>query len=194
MLRYMDLLATKAQKFAHLSGRNQVVVQDLALAMEETGLIRPRSMVDDPHDTDPAGTEGFELFIEWAKGFVPEEQRRISKVPRQGVGTTSAAAAAANANKAAAETSAALESESAATTSAGATTTTTMPSAASAKPIANDTEYDEWLSMLMKKQVKVGQEARFRGTILGPEDSVQNDTVVAGGNEKTSQELADEES
>jgi transcription initiation factor TFIID subunit 3 len=157
LLRHLDLLSQTASRNARLSGRNEVVIQDVALAMEQVGLIHPYTVLD-PWDTDPQATVGFENFIEWAKGPVPAEARRISKMPNQNANQKSssnaavAAAAAAQANN----------------------------------PQSNVTtidEDDEWLVALMKKQSKLGHETRFNGTVLGGEDAtVENDAKIAGTN------------
>lgn len=154
LIRHLDLLSQTASRNARLSGRNEVVIQDVALAMEQVGLIHPYTVLD-PWDTDPQANVGFENFIEWAKGPVPAEARRISKIPNQHANqksSSNAAVAAAQANN-------------------------------PQSNVTTIDEDDEWLVALMKKQSKLGHETRFNGTVLGGEDAnAENDAKIAGGN------------
>jgi hypothetical protein len=71
---------------ANLSGREEPEVYDVALAMERVGLVRPVAFLD-RDDIDPDSIEGFEGFIEWAKGKVPDTARKISRIQAGSINT-----------------------------------------------------------------------------------------------------------
>jgi transcription initiation factor TFIID subunit 3 len=162
LVRYLCQLANQASKYAALSGRPEVVIQDVALAMEEMGLIRPRAILD-PYDTDPNSLAGFTSFVEWAKGPIPEEARRISRIPQSQAPPVQQASAPQKR-----ESNAASIANVATTVSIGVITT---------KP----SEDEEWLTTLMRKKIKVGHETRFKGTVLGQHEEVESETKIVGG-------------
>lgn len=173
LIRHLDLLSKKATRNAALSGRNQVVIQDVALAMEQIGLIRPRVILD-PWDTDPQADVGMRDFIDWAEGPIPEEARRISRIPNQNANqksSSNAAAAAAQANN--------TNDTTTNTNNSNSNNTNNHNQLSNVTTIDED---DEWLIALMKKQSKLGQEARFNATVLDNDEShIDNETKVVGG-------------
>lgn len=79
-VRHLELISKTAAELAHLSGREEAEVYDVALAMEKVGLIRPISILD-PRDENPDGISGFNEFIEWAKGAAPRAARQVAQAP-----------------------------------------------------------------------------------------------------------------
>ncbi|KAG5520131.1 hypothetical protein PMAC_001207 [Pneumocystis sp. 'macacae'] len=69
-IRYLLLLGTTAKKFAEMSGRPLVQMEDLRAAMENIGLLDTSSGEDD--------VEPVETFINWCKGPFTAELRHIS--------------------------------------------------------------------------------------------------------------------
>lgn len=132
---------------------------------------------------------GFIQFLDWAKGAIPADARVISRTP---VAPASSLASASNAVVVPAlsapvggapvtastdATSATLST--AGTLASGATMSATdeitagtkaisTPTASATAPIATE----EWLTGLMKKQVKVGHEKRFHGTVLADNEAL----------------------
>lgn len=156
LLRHLTLLSTQASKYAELSGRNEVIIQDLVLAMQEVGggIIRPRARLD-PYGVDPNGIQGFLNFIEWAKGPVPTEARRISSVPLNAI-----------TNNTISTTAAVVPTTNKDDKDGVDESTTTV--------VTVSEEDSQWLTHLMKKQVGVGHEKRFNGTVL----SVEEETIL----------------
>lgn len=185
VIRHLDLLATKCTRNAQLSGRNLVEIQDVALAMEQIGLIYPRSILD-PFDTDVNSIKGFNEFIDWAKGPVPEQTRRMAKqaIPEPAIATigsanTTGVTSVNITGITRANTTAAIRSAN--ITAQDMTMTTETEQTENKGHLQSD-----WLANLARKRVKVGQEKRFKGTvlasILGDEDEeVQPDVKIVGG-------------
>lgn len=78
-IRYMRLLAAKSLKAASLAGKNEVQVLDVALAMEQTKLIRPNSSLDFSEESDWT-LQGWQEFIDFVEGPIVAEQQRISQM------------------------------------------------------------------------------------------------------------------
>lgn len=76
-IRHLDLLSRTASRNASLAGRIDVTLQDVSMAMENVGLIKPYSLLEED-DYDSLTDDGFDLFIQWATGPVPEEARRVA--------------------------------------------------------------------------------------------------------------------
>lgn len=134
-----------------------------------------------PRITLPPGQDvtGFIQFIEWAKGRIPNDARVISRVvvpqaPSLAATTTATTATALPALFGAGSTE--IPPTTATTTAVptdpqAATQLPQPPTSTTATaPAAIVTE--EWLTSLMKKQVKVGHEKRFHGTLLAEDDSM----------------------
>ncbi|KAI5809632.1 hypothetical protein DFH27DRAFT_458900, partial [Peziza echinospora] len=70
--RYLLLLAQTTRDFAELSNRpgSDPALEDVRAAMEHLGLIRPFEVAED--------TRGVDNLIEWFKGPMAAEMRRIS--------------------------------------------------------------------------------------------------------------------
>lgn len=163
VMRHLMLLACKCSRNAELSGRPLVEIQDVSLALEQIGLIHPRCILD-PFDTDPNGVKGFNDFIDWIKGPVPEQARRLSKqaMPDPTIATAGSLMLADKLGQANSEF---------------------------VKENGSDFVQTDWLVNLSRKRAKIGQEKRFKGTILssiagGEEDDDDNvipDVRIAGG-------------
>lgn len=192
LIRHLNLLSTKATNLAHLSGRDQVVIQDMSKAMEEIGLIKPFLLLDEL-DLDPASVQGFNDFIEWAKGPIPAEARRISKISAlsNGNSTTSNAAAAVAVSSQLQQKPSQLVKEVQAEQQRLLENTETGNNDNddnnnnhnnNSNTNTNNNKPDtEWLTALMKKQTKVGHEGKFKGTVLGEDKNVQNGIKISGG-------------
>ncbi|KAF8426325.1 hypothetical protein EV426DRAFT_530521 [Tirmania nivea] len=99
--RYLQLLALTTKNFAEMSNRpgSEITVTDARAAMEHLGLIQPapifhwegNSYNDDDYDDDD-DTRGVDALIEWFKGPVAAELRRVAGV-MPGPGMASAATA-----------------------------------------------------------------------------------------------------
>ncbi|ANB14679.1 Taf3p [Sugiyamaella lignohabitans] len=219
LVRHLTALSEKASDNAMLSGRNEVVIQDLALAMEELCVIRPRAILD-PYDLDPNSFIGYENFIDWVKGPVPEEARRISRIPRvtpigQKVENTSSGIISISTDGNTGTTPDGIESKDNSDTRAksekpedtrGIDGETRVGSTSSKAPVAASTatkttsteasttqtntesektagkvhphDDEEWLTALMKKRIKVGNENKFKGTVLSIEDGLETNPEV----------------
>lgn len=199
VMRHLLLLSNTCTELSSASGRSEVNITDLAEAMVSIGLIRPAPVIDtsaveivaeelaEGDDVEPPLTSpeiaGFIKFLDWAKGQVPADARTISRmaVPQgPSLSNTSSTAVVptlsappGGAPDAAPETSTGnLES------APNPLDPTTQSAATSIPPVVSG----EWLTALMRKQVKVGHEKRFQGTVLSEDDSeVQNDYKIAGG-------------
>jgi histone H3/H4 len=156
VIRHLMLLASKCSRNAELSGRNSVEIQDLALAMEQIGSIYPRCILD-PFDADPNGIKGFSDFIDWAKGPVPDQVRRLSKqaMPDPVIAT-------------------------------GTVQFGDKEQENGDEKSSENAKQTDWLSNLSRKRAKIGQEKRFKGTVLsglvGEEDDEDTSEIrIAGG-------------
>lgn len=85
-IRHLDLLSRTASRNASLAGRIEVTLQDVSLAMENVGLVKPFSLLEED-DFDSLTVDGFDLFIQWATGPVPEEARRVAGLANAGKAT-----------------------------------------------------------------------------------------------------------
>ncbi|CCX34866.1 Bromodomain associated-domain-containing protein [Pyronema domesticum] len=82
-LRYLLLLGQTTASFAEASGRLQPEVDDIRLALEHVGAIRPVNIFNDPEDED---TRGVDILIEWFKGPQAAEMRRVAGIVGQEAG------------------------------------------------------------------------------------------------------------
>lgn len=129
---------------------------------------------------------GFVQFIEWAKGPIPNDARVISRVvvpqaPSLAANPTAATTTPGVPTMSAGPTQPQQDVSALATTPAATENTSDQPShhtgtpapftAATATTSQTAVVTEEWLTSLMKKQVKVGHEKRFHGTLLAEEDT-----------------------
>jgi transcription initiation factor TFIID subunit 3 len=73
--RYLMLLGTTTRDMAESSGRLQAELDDVRLALEHVGLVRPLNIFNDPYDDD---TRGVDALIEWFRGPQAAEMRRVA--------------------------------------------------------------------------------------------------------------------
>lgn len=185
LLRHLSMLASKCARNARLSGRELVVIQDVALAMEQIGLIYPHSMLDSGFDNEPVeeypdedteevppvppvGGSGIEEFISWAKGPSVAEAQRVARIP-----------SAYQASGFAAQNTASATSKS---TNENASATVMAAAKVEKDPRDTKSEDPQWLTALMKKQSRVmgSSEQRFVGTVLSDDSQLENDFRALG--------------
>lgn len=195
VMRHMLLLSNTCTDLSAASGRSHVNVVDLAEAMVSIGLIRPAPVIDTSSvdiiaDELAEGDEevelpltsleiaGFVKFLDWAKGQVPADARIISRMVVPQAPTL--------ANTASTAVVPALSAPSGSTDSTAPTSAPIEnpldPRPAQAVAVAPTVVTEEWLTALMRKQVKVGHEKRFQGTVLSEDATeIQNEFKIAGG-------------
>lgn len=146
-------------------------------------------------ETNSQEIAGFIQFLDWAKGSIPADARVISRTPVAPASSLASASNAAVVPALSAPVGGAPVTASTDATSATLSITGTLPSSmamtatdepsagtkamspptpTSTAPIATE----EWLSGLMRKQVKVGHENRFHGTVLA-ENEVLGDALAS---------------
>lgn len=78
-IRFFQLLLEKTQRNNQLRApEDDISVQDLALAIEDLGLVRPSNPLD-PYDLDPVNDTYNQLWKDWIFGDYPELSRETSK-------------------------------------------------------------------------------------------------------------------
>jgi transcription initiation factor TFIID subunit 3 len=73
--RYLMLLGTTTRDIAESAGRLHAELDDVRLALEHVGAVRPVNIFDDPEDAD---TRGIDQLVEWFKGPQAAELRRVA--------------------------------------------------------------------------------------------------------------------
>ncbi|KAI5849005.1 hypothetical protein BZA05DRAFT_401964 [Tricharina praecox] len=83
LARHLLLLGSTTREIAESSGRLHADVDDVRLALEHVGVIRPVNVYADPDDVD---THGVDSLVEWFRGTHAAEMRRVAGYAGKGEG------------------------------------------------------------------------------------------------------------
>ena len=83
LARHLHLLGSTTREIAESSGRLQADIDDVRLALEHVGVIRPVNIYNDPEDAD---TRGVDALVEWFRGTQAAEMRRVAGYAGKGEG------------------------------------------------------------------------------------------------------------
>lgn len=150
LIHFMMLLARSATSAAQSDGREEVAVEDIVLALTGRGIIRPPRRGTDNSDISE--------FIAWLKSSAFERTAQVSHFQQR----TSSALGAAQGAAIAAQQAAHDPLASAQQQSSG-----------------RDDQPSDWLKSLVQQQALMGQEKKFRNTVLG--ESIEENVVITGG-------------
>lgn len=75
LARYLLLLGSTTRDIAESSGRLNAELDDVRLALEHVGLVRPLNVYSDGRDEDTRGVDG---LVEWFRGGQAAELRRVA--------------------------------------------------------------------------------------------------------------------
>jgi len=75
LARYLTLLGATTRNFAEVAGRTEAELDDVRLALEHVGLVRPLNIYNDPFDED---TRGVDSLLDWFRGPQAVELRRVA--------------------------------------------------------------------------------------------------------------------
>ncbi|KAA8894129.1 hypothetical protein FN846DRAFT_975739 [Sphaerosporella brunnea] len=73
--RYLMLLGSTTKDMAEGAGRLHAELDDVRMALEHVGIVRPLNVFNDPHDED---TRGVDTLVEWFRGPQAKEMRRVA--------------------------------------------------------------------------------------------------------------------
>ncbi|PRT52440.1 Transcription initiation factor TFIID subunit 3 [Wickerhamiella sorbophila] len=150
LIHFMMLLARSATTAAQNDGREEVTMEDIVLSLTGRGIIRPPRRGTDNSDISE--------FMAWLKSGGFERTAQVSHFQQR---TSSALGAAQGA---------AIAAQQAAHDPQG---------SVQQQSSRRDDQQSDWLNSLVQQQALMGQEKKFRNTVLG--ESVEEDVVIAGG-------------
>lgn len=207
--RYLALLSTRtalqAQARCCYTGNNtttatgedepEITVTDVRKALQDVGALHPQlSELEELARGGEEDMRGVDAFLDWARGDVNAEIRRIAGMHNAAAlsATSDAAAAATTSGGGGGGGGSAADTIGVTTAAAAAETNVTeggrKPNAAAAAAAAAAAEAEailaaegreDYLTQLKKKHSKTGEESRWQGTVLG-KDTGEREIIIEG--------------
>jgi len=83
LARHLQLVASTTREIAESAGRLRADVDDVRLALEHVGVVRPVNVFADPHEED---TRGIDALLEWFRSTQAAEMKRVAGFAGKGEG------------------------------------------------------------------------------------------------------------